>query len=115
MGDSLEHIDLNALAELRDVMEDEFAMLIETFLNDSVNRIAHIREALHAQQADQFGRACHSFKGSCINIGVPRLADLCKQGELMGYEGRLADAPQLVEAIEAEFALVKVLLPQHTA
>ena len=113
MAEPLQHIDVKALAELREVMEDEFPVLIETFLKDSANRIQQIRSAMNEQAAEQFGRACHGFKGSCINIGAPRLAELCKRGELMGHEGRLTEAPDLVGAIEEEFRLVRELLPQH--
>jgi histidine phosphotransfer protein HptB len=111
----LQHIDPGALAELREVMEDDFTLLIETFLHDSADRIAQIRDALHADHADSFSRACHNFKGSCINIGVPRLAELCKRGELMGHEGNLSAAPELFMAIESEFGEVKRLLTEHAA
>lgn len=110
---NLQHVDAMALAELRDVMEAEFTILIETFLQDSRERIRHIREAWEAADAERFGRACHSFKGSCINIGLPRLAALCRQGEVQGMAGSLEGATELLEAIETEFARIQELLRQE--
>ena len=47
MGDK-PHLDEEALAELQDVMEDEFEVLIQTYLADSQDRIHSLRQALEA-------------------------------------------------------------------
>ncbi|QSP94403.1 Hpt domain-containing protein [Marinobacter salinisoli] len=104
------HIDQEALAELQDVMDDEFGVLIETFLKDSRERIAGLRQALNGQDADALAQMAHSFKGSCINIGAPRLGALCQIVEKAGKEQRLDDAPATVDAIEAEFRSVSDIL-----
>ncbi|KMQ74953.1 Hpt domain-containing protein [Marinobacter subterrani] len=97
------HLDEEALAELQDVMEDEFEVLIHTYLEDSRDRIRSLREALAANDSDAFAKAAHSFKGSCINIGAPRLGELNLKAELAGKASRLEDVPALLAAIDAEF------------
>ncbi|AXS82422.1 MULTISPECIES: Hpt domain-containing protein [Marinobacter] len=97
------HLDEEALAELQDVMEDEFDVLIQTYLADSRDRIRSLREALEANDSDAFIKTAHSFKGSCINIGAPRLGELSLNAEMAGKESRLEEAPALLDAIEAEF------------
>ena len=67
------HLDVEALAELQDVMEDEFDVLIQTYLADSRSRIDGLKEALATADPEHFAKTAHSFKGSCINIGAPRL------------------------------------------
>lgn len=108
-----EHLDLGALAELQEVMEEEFSLLLQTFLKDSVIRIHQIRESLEAGQAEEFGRACHSLKGSCSNVGVPLLASYCLRGERMGRAGDLSQAPEVMKSIEEEFAVVHQLLQEY--
>ena len=54
------HLDEEALAELQDVMDDEFDVLIHTYLNDSAERIAALRSALAAGDADALVRK-HAF------------------------------------------------------
>lgn len=103
---SEEHIDLEALAELKEVMEEEFGILIETYLNDSVDRIRQLQAALSAQDADAYSKAAHSFKGSCTNIGAPLLAKICLDAESSGRNGDLGPAPAQVQAIEEEFVHV---------
>ena len=104
------HLDEEALAELQDVMEDEFDVLIQTYIADSKDRIAGLKEALAAGDTDAFTKTAHSFKGSCINIGAPRLGELSLQAEMAGKVGDLSTAPDLIEAIEAEFRTVTELL-----
>lgn len=101
------HLDEEALAELKDVMEEEFEVLIQTYLADSRSRIDSLREALADQDADHFARTAHSFKGSCINIGAPRLGALCFEAEALGKAGALEQAPALLETIEIEFREVR--------
>ncbi|SFR41811.1 HPt (histidine-containing phosphotransfer) domain-containing protein [Marinobacter gudaonensis] len=105
MGDK-PHLDEEALAELQDVMEDEFEVLIQTYLADSRDRIHSLRQALEADDGDAFTKAAHSFKGSCINIGAPRLGELCLEAEKAGKASRLDEAPALLDAIDAEFRQV---------
>jgi HPt (histidine-containing phosphotransfer) domain-containing protein len=100
------HLDEEALAELRDVMEDEFEVLIQTYLADSRDRIRALREAMKAEDSDALAKTAHSFKGSCINIGAPRLGELCLQAEMAGKESRLEDAPGLLDEIDQEFEQV---------
>lgn len=101
------HLDEEALAELRDVMEDEFDVLINTYIMDSSDRIAHLRSALEQDDADRFSKSAHSLKGSCINIGAPRLGELCFDAEQAGRDNRLEEAATMVDAIESEFRYVE--------
>ena len=100
------HLDVEALAELQDVMEDEFDVLIQTYLADSRSRIDGLKEALATADPEHFAKTAHSFKGSCINIGAPRLGEICLKAEMAGKESRLGDAPDLLNDIDQEFAQV---------
>lgn len=104
------HLDQEALAELQDVMEHEFDILINTYIRDSSDRIASLRSALAQDDADAFSKAAHSFKGSCINIGAPRLGALCFEAEKAGRENRLGKAEEMVDAIDNEFRQVEETL-----
>jgi HPt (histidine-containing phosphotransfer) domain-containing protein len=104
------HLDSAVLVALQDVMEDEYPVLLDTFLIDSEERLLALRQAERSADAQSLRLAAHSFKGSCSNMGAPMLAGLCKQLEEAGRLEQLALAPELVEQIEREFAIVRILL-----
>ena len=115
MNEKLEQLDFSALAELKEVMEDEFEILLETFLTDSAERVEQIKVAASLRDADELSRAAHSFKGSCTNIGVPILAQLCMEVELKGKNSDLEGIDTLVTSIEDTFEEVSRLLKDHIA
>ncbi len=104
------HLDQNVLASLQDVMEDEYPVLLDTFLADSDERQRNLHQALENADAQALRLAAHSFKGSCSNMGATLLAGLCKQLEELARRELLDDAPTLVEQIEREFAIVRILM-----
>lgn len=107
-----EHLDHEALAELKEVMEEDFHVLLSTYLSDSEMRILALQKALGSNDPEQYAKTAHSLKGSCINIGAMRLGNFCMVAERDGRAGDLAGAPANLSAIELEFAIVsKQLAP----
>lgn len=103
------HLDSAVLAALQDVMEDDYPVLLDTFLADSEERLRLLHQAGANGDGQALRLAAHSFKGSCSNMGAPLLAGLCKQLEEAGRRERLAEAAKLIEQIEREFAIVRIL------
>lgn len=106
----MEHLDYDTLNTLRQVMEDDFALLIDTFVQDSTDRISTLREVIKGTDADLIRRAAHSFKGSSSNIGAPQLSALCSALEKKALEKRFESLDVDLDSIEKEFAEVLVLL-----
>lgn len=103
-------LSLEALEELKDIMGDEFSLLIETFLNDSNVRVETLTKAIATGDAETVRSAAHSFKGSSSNICALRLTELCRQMEGLGKSGNLADASNLLEQVKSEFSVVQAAL-----
>ncbi len=103
-------LDATVLMSLKEVMEDEYPLLLETFLCDSQERIRLLQQAIAQADAAAVRNAAHSFKGSCSNMGAVVLAGFCKQLEEAGRTSQLEQAPALLTAIEAEFAAVRELM-----
>ena len=106
----MEHLDYDTLNTLNQVMEDDFALLIDTFVQDSTERIRTLRDVIQGTEADLIRRAAHSFKGSSSNIGAMQLSALCaaveKKALANNFDGLCSD----VDEIEREFAQVVVSL-----
>ncbi len=104
------HLDRDVLNTLQDIMEDEYPVLLDTFVTDSEERLRLLQAAEHDQDAQAMRRAAHSFKGSCSNMGAKVLAESCRDLEELARRGDLAESAPLVERIEREFAIVRILL-----
>lgn len=106
----MEHLDYETLNTLRQVMEDDFDLLIDTFIQDSNDRISVLRDVINGTSADPIRRAAHSFKGSSSNIGAIRLMALCSNLEKKAMSNKLGQLDQDLQEIEGEFAKVQELL-----
>ena len=102
-----EHLDMESLNALIEVMGDEFSMLVETFVNDSDVRIETIREAVSVADPEAIRRTAHSLKGSASNMGALTLTQFCRELEELGHEGKTEGADKLLEQITAEYVVVK--------
>jgi HPt (histidine-containing phosphotransfer) domain-containing protein len=100
------HLDRDVLSALQEVMEDEYSMLLDTFLADSEERLSLLHKA---GDAETLGATAHSFKGSCSNMGAIRLAQLCHELEQRSKEKPLQGIEQLVGEIDGEFAIIRPL------
>lgn len=107
-----QRLDGDILAMLKDVMEDEFSVLIETYLSDGVNRIQDLRKALNNQDSDAVRQTAHSLKGSSSNIGAGPLAQLCMKIESCADKGQLAGLDSILDEVEQEFSAVSQALSE---
>lgn len=104
------HLDRDVLSSLQEIMEEEYPVLLDTFLIDSEERLRLLHSAEHSQDAQAMRRAAHSFKGSCSNMGAKVLADSCRDLEELARRGELGGSAQLIARIEREFAILRILL-----
>lgn len=107
MGAADQHLDIEALDELKQIMGDEFSLLIDTFINDSIVRLETIKEAVVAEDPEAIRRTAHSFKGSAGNMGARHLTDLCRRLEELGHSGSSNGAESLLEQLTTEYESVK--------
>jgi HPt (histidine-containing phosphotransfer) domain-containing protein len=98
------HIDQRVLSDLREVMEDGYLQLLETFLEDSERRLSQLHEA---KDAEELGLAAHSFKGSSSNMGAVGLAELCRELEERVRQQPLYGIEDLINRIDQEYVEVQ--------
>ncbi|AUA33875.1 MULTISPECIES: Hpt domain-containing protein [Pseudomonas] len=98
------HIDHKVLSDLREIMEDGYLQLVQTFLDDSERRLGQLHAA---RSAVELGAAAHSFKGSSSNMGAVALATLCQELEDKARHPPLLGIEDLINRIDVEFAEVQ--------
>ena len=114
MGEEISaHLDLEALEMLKEIMDDEFSLLLNTFLTDALERMEQINLAINDQNAEDIKRAAHSFKGSSANIGAHVLQSLCLVLEDAGHNGDILKSSEMATNIEKELIITAQLLKSN--
>lgn len=101
------HLNSELIVELKDLMEDEFSILLETYLQESERQFANARSAWDEQDLEGLKRFAHSLKGSSSNIGAERLSSLCGRLESGAKQANDEDLPDLLAQVAAELAGVR--------
>ena len=107
-------LDQGIVAELRDIMEDEFQALVDTYLEDAIVRIDAIGAAHGSQDPNALREAAHSFKGASVNIGALPLSELCETVEHMARDGDISGVDVYIQQIQHEFDSVKAALQESS-
>lgn len=86
------------------------------FLEDTQEILQRL--ALAVQQADSVAirHAAHTIKGTSASMALTKLSQLSREMEMAAKEENLANAPHLLEQIQAEFKRAEAALTQmgHT-
>jgi histidine phosphotransfer protein HptB len=94
------------IEELREIMEDEFPSLLETFLEESARQLVSAQNAWSDQDLDSLRRYAHSLKGSCANIGAEQLQASCAELESKAKAQEGDAIPSLLETVESQLTQV---------
>jgi HPt (histidine-containing phosphotransfer) domain-containing protein len=81
MPERLMDVDPTVQNALRELMQEDYPLLLETFSKDAVARLSRLRTSLDTQDWDDFRQTAHSFKGSCGNMGALALQQACEEAE----------------------------------
>ena len=104
------HVDEDVIIELREIMDDEFDILLETYLGDAATKLDMIESALEQNDREKLRESAHSLKGSSSNIGALPLSGLCANLEYLARENQIGEARKIIGGVRAEYERVKSLL-----
>ena len=100
-------VNTDMIEELKELMEEDFPLLIETFLTDSDKRMLDLEAAISENNAIEIRELAHGFKGSSSNLGAEKLAEISFIIETMGREDDLSDIAQAYTQLNENYRLVK--------
>ena len=107
-------VDEEVLDELKDMLEDEFIDLLQTYLKDTASKLELLKQSLSSGTLEEVRKLAHSVKGSSVNLGIAPLSALCGELEVVAQEGDISRCQSLLMSIlnEAEtvFGLLKAKL-----
>lgn len=100
-------INESLISELKELMAEDFPVLIETYITDSDERISSLQTALAQADSQSVRELAHAFKGSSSNLGADALAKICFQLETMGRNAELNGSDEVYDALTNEYQQVK--------
>ncbi len=105
-------IDQAAFDTLKDIMEEEFNDLIESYLEDAPKLLDDIKQSARDADLEVLILAAHTLKSSSSNIGGAALADLALSIEILGKENNLTEASELIPELQSTLTLTITALNQ---
>jgi signal transduction histidine kinase/DNA-binding response OmpR family regulator len=109
-------LDITALIQLRDMMEEDFIQVIEAYLADTPARLTDIFDGIAGHDPELVGRAAHSLKSTSQTVGAVMLARAAERlEEHVRVGSALADAEGLLTAAQLAWQAVGVQLSDLVA
>lgn len=110
-------IDDEVIGELRAIGQPGepslLAEMIDLYIEDGVERLSAVREAMGAGDGNGLAEAAHALKGSSSNFGAHLLQRLCRELVLLGRTGHVDRAAAQIDAVEREFHRVREALERE--
>ena len=86
MSECVDHMMLDELVE---IMGDDMQMLIESYSQDTKEKLIQMQNLNPTHDQDAIFRLAHSLKGSSRNVGVTAFANYCEEIEETAKNGEL--------------------------
>jgi len=108
-----EVINHEQFEEMRDLLEEDFAGLIQVYIADSEQRVAALRNAQQTNDNTNGFEIAHALKGASANLGTTQLVKLSSQLQTLCREKRISDQAELIENISTALQRAKQEIHQR--
>lgn len=108
-----EVINHEQFEEMRDLLEEDFAGLIQVYIADSEQRVAALRSAQQTNDNTNGFEIAHALKGASANLGTTQLVKLSSQLQTLCREKRISDQAELIEHISTALQRAKQEIHQR--
>jgi CheY-like chemotaxis protein len=108
-------LDDKVLHELREIMDEDYLALLQTYLRNAPQLVEQVREAIDRSDVEAMVLPVHSLKSSSANVGALQLSELAREAERLARDGNLAEAKAAFQAVDAAFGAAEAALLEHVA
>ncbi|HQV40550.1 MAG: Hpt domain-containing protein [Moraxellaceae bacterium] len=96
----MRYLDEDLLEELREILDDEFPVLVSTYIQDSTVRVKGLHDAYARGDNEALRLTVHSLKGASANLGLECLTDVCRELE----EAVMGESPERMDGLLARIS-----------
>lgn len=94
-------IDQSIFSALKEIMEEDFPALIDSYIEDAPKLMADIQSSSKDANLEVLIRAAHTLKSSSNNFGATRLATIAADIEKEGQDNKLNEASALIPSLQS--------------
>ncbi len=102
-----ESINMVMIENLKELMEDDFSLLLETYITDGDQSLLDLDKALNDNNAMKISKITHTLKGSSSNLGADALAKTSYKIETIARNADLAGIEDVVVQLKKEYQEVR--------
>lgn len=106
-------IDSEQFEDMRELLDEDFNDLVQTYITDSHLRVQTMRGALNNNDNAKGFDAAHSLKGASANLGATQLIDLCHQLQEACRQQQIGSHAALIDRIDHALQLVQQEINQR--
>jgi len=88
----------------------DLARIVALFIDDVPPRLESLRRAVERKDTQEVEETAHLLKGGSGYMGAVHMLEICIRIQELGISGDLSRAPELLDALEKELALVHTSL-----
>jgi len=105
-------LDMEMIETARNLLEDKFPAMVDTFFKNCQTQMAEIEAGLEAENPQDIIRPAHSLKSSCRQMGVAQLSSMAALIESMANEMHAKGSTEGLDKIAETLAQIKAALPE---
>jgi HPt (histidine-containing phosphotransfer) domain-containing protein len=106
------YIDTYKIVELKNLLDDSFPMLVNTFLSDTDLQILKLEESILKLDYSEIRKIAHSIKGASANMGAKYLSALSGQIEENCKNNQYDTIKQTIQLIKNHQPSLSALMRQ---
>lgn len=105
-------LDEAVMSSLKEIMEDEFVDVLRLYLDESVSLMSDIHVGF-SEEPGELLRAIHTLKGSSLNVGAMRLAEIAANMEALVKSGDIDAAKVYLDDLQDSFTETHSMMNQY--
>jgi len=106
-------IDLTILDQLKDMLGDDFVLILESFRDEGSSIIQAIESAASSSDMNQMREAAHSMKSMSGNVGAMNLSELSDQLQIAAANSEAGQVHALWPEVKSQFEQALEELESH--
>lgn len=102
MEEDIKFVDYSVVESLKEIGGDDFFReILSMYFNQSEEIMSNIKTNYSSGNIDEVKALAHKLKGSCLNIGVTKMAEVCRKLEKEIKDNNISNLSEIISELES--------------